>query len=287
MISIRKNAFGSFLKLNRGAQLGLVIVFIFTFIGIFSPLIAPFRFDQIFSEALKSPAFWQEGAKAGHWLGTDDLGRDLLTRLIFGARISMGIGFFVVLFSLFWGVLLGLVAGSLGGWVDQVLSRFIDILMALPSMLMAIVVISILGPSLANTVIAVGIVAIPPFFRLVRSAVLVEMNKNYVTACRSFGANWWRLAVINVLPNCGAPIIVQASLGFSEGILNAAALGFLGLGAQPPLPEWGTMLSDARSYIESSPMMVTLPGLCILIVVVGFNLIGDSLRDSLDPRLRR
>jgi len=275
------------MKLNRGAWLGLSVVLFFVVIAVLSSVIAPFAAHEVFPDALKLPPFWKEGAQTLHWLGTDDLGRDLFSRLIHGAPVSLGIGFFVVLFSMFWGVLLGLIAGTYGGWVDQALSRFVDILMALPSMLMAIVVISILGSSLTNTVIAVGIVAVPPFFRLVRAAVLVEMSKNYVIAARSFGANWWRLAVINILPNCVAPIIVQGSLGFSEGILNAAALGFLGLGAQPPTPEWGTMLSDARSYIESSPTMVTLPGICILLVVIGFNLIGDSLRDSLDPRLRR
>lgn len=277
----------SSVKLNRGAWLGLIVVLIFVVIALLSPWMAPYSYDQIFPEALKLPPQWMENGSTAHLLGTDDLGRDLFSRLVFGAPVSLGIGFFVVLFSLFFGSTLGLIAGTRGGWVDQVFSRGIDILMALPSMLMAIVVIAILGPSLKNTIIAVGLVSIPPFYRLVRAAVLVEMGKNYVMASRSFGASWWRLAVINILPNCMAPIIVQSSLSFSEGILSAAALGFLGLGAQPPLPEWGTMLSDARSYIESSPMMVTLPGLCILLVVIGFNLIGDSLRDNLDPRLRR
>jgi ABC-type dipeptide/oligopeptide/nickel transport system permease subunit len=157
----------------------------------------------------------------------------------------------------------------------------------LPSVLMAIVIVAIVGPSFRNTILAIGIVSLPAVYRIVRGAVMLEMSKNYVQASKSFGASWWRVTFINVLPNCWAPLIVQASLGFSEAILSAAALGFLGLGAQPPTPEWGTMLSDARSYMESSPWLVTFPGLCILFVVMGFNFIGDGLRDWMDPKLRR
>jgi peptide/nickel transport system permease protein/dipeptide transport system permease protein len=268
-------------------KIGLVLVGFFVLVAGLSPWLAPARPDEIFSEAIKLPPMWKEGGSPQFPLGTDDIGRDVLSRLIGGAPVSLGIGFFVVLLSTTIGTALGLIAGSLGGWVDQTLSRLMDILMALPSMLMAIVVVSILGPSLMNTVIAVGIVSIPAVYRLVRGAVLSEMTKTYVVAARSYGAGWTRIAVVNVLPNCLAPLIVQASLGFSEGILNAAALGFLGLGAQAPTPEWGTMLADARSSIESSPWLVTLPGLCILLAVVGFNLIGDGLRDHLDPKLRR
>lgn len=263
------------------------IVLVFVLLALFSTWIAPYPPDQIFPEALRLPPVWSEGGTWSFPLGTDDIGRDVLSRLLRGAPLSMGIGLFVVVFAVFFGTFLGLIAGTKGGWLDVVLSRFMDVLMALPSMLMAIVVVAILGPSLINTVIAVGVVSVPAVFRLVRGAAMTEMTKNYVTAARSYGVGWWRLAVVNVLPNCLAPLIVQATLGFSEGLLSAAALGFLGLGAQPPLPEWGTMLSDARGSIESAPWMVTLPGLCILLVVVGFNLLGDALRDALDPRLRR
>ena len=159
--------------------------------------------------------------------------------------------------------------------------------MALPSILLSIVVVAILGPSLINTVIAVGIVALPSMVRIVRASILVEKKKTYVIASKSFGASWFRIYIINVLPNCMAPLLIQATFGFSDGILNAAALGFLGLGAQPPTPEWGTMLSDSRAYIESAPWLVTLPGLCILIVVIAFNLLGDGLRDALDPKVKR
>ncbi len=272
---------------NKSLFFGLILVGFFLLVAILSPLIAPYFYDQVFSDQLKLPPVWQEGGQRQFLLGTDDLGRDLLSRLIYGAPVSLAIGFFVVIFSVSLGTLLGLVGGTLPGWPDQILSRLMDIIMALPSMLMAIVIVAILGPSFYNTVIAIGIVALPSVYRIVRGAVLLEMSKNYVQASRSFGASWWRISFINILPNCWAPLIVQASLGFSEAILSAAALGFLGLGAQPPTPEWGTILSDARSYLETSPWMVTLPGLCILFVVMGFNFIGDGLRDFLDPKLRR
>lgn len=276
-----------FFRDHRGGTFGLAIVGFFVLVALLSPWIAPHPPDQLFSDAIKLPPVWQEGGQWAHIFGTDDIGRDVLSRLMRGAPVSLGIGFFVVLLSVIVGTSLGLIAGTLGGWVDQALTRFMDILMALPSMLMAIVVVAILGPSLMNTIIAVSIVSVPAVFRLVRGAVMAEMAKEYVSAVRAFGAGWWRMSVRNVLPNCMAPLIVQATLGFSDGILNAAALGFLGLGAQPPTPEWGTMLSDARASIESSPWLVTLPGLCILLVVIGFNLLGDALRDALDPKLRK
>lgn len=268
-------------------KLGLTLVMLFIFVALLSPWLAPYPADQVFPEALKLPPSWSEGGQSQFFLGTDDLGRDLLSRLIRGTPVSLGIGFAVVLFSLILGSVSGLLAGTLGGTVDQVLSRLMDVLMALPSMLMAIVVIAILGPSLANTVIALGLVGIPAIFRTVRASAMVEMKKNYVIAAKTYGASFWRVAFVHVFPNCMAPLIVQSTLGLSNAILDAAALGFLGLGAQPPIPEWGTMLSDARSFIESSPAMVTWPGLCILLTVIGFNLLGDSLRDRLDPKLQR
>ncbi|MEZ0392529.1 MAG: ABC transporter permease subunit [Pseudobdellovibrionaceae bacterium] len=272
---------------NRGAVMGLCLVLLAAVIALLAPLIAPFEPITVFNESLKLPPFWHDGANGSYLLGTDDLGRDLLSRLIYGSRVSLGIGFFVVVFNLFFGLILGLTAGSFGGWVDTVIMRLMDIILALPSILLAIVVVAILGPSLINTVIAVGIVTLPNVVRVVRASILVEKKKNYVAASKSFGASWFRIYILNVLPNCLAPLLVQASFGFSDGILNAAALGFLGLGAQPPIPEWGTMLSDARAYIESAPWLVTLPGLCILIVVIAFNLLGDGLRDALDPKVKR
>lgn len=275
------------LKQNRGSLIGLGIVVFFTLVALLAPWISPFDPAMIHDGVLVKPPFWGEGFVSGHWLGTDDVGRDLLSRLIHGARISMTVGFMVVVFSLSIGTLLGLLAGYAGGWIDVLVMRAMDILMALPSILLAIVVVTVLGQNLMNAIIAVSITVIPGFVRLVRAQVMVEKNRQYVVASRTFGAGSIRQALINILPNCMAPVIVQGTLGFSDGILNVAALGFLGLGAKPPTAEWGTMLSDARSFIESAPWLVTLPGICILIVVLGFNLLGDGLRDALDPRLKK
>lgn len=279
--------FWYFFKQNKGAVAGLVVIVVFTAIALSAPLLAPHGEAEIFSDHLQLPPSWSEGGSKDFFLGTDDVGRDLLSRLIFGAQISMGIGFLVVIFSLITGTVLGLLAGYVGGFLDKVIMRTVDVLMALPSILLAIVVVSVLGPSLFNAVVAVSIVAVPNFVRLVRASVLAEKEKQYVVAARSFGSGHFRLLVINIFPNCLAPLIVQATLGFSDGILNAAALGFLGLGAQAPTAEWGTILADSRQYIESAPWMVTLPGLCILIVVLAFNVFGDGLRDAFDPRLKK
>lgn len=279
--------FWYFFSQNRGAVAGLVIVSIFVLIAILAPFIAPYDPSFLHEGVFTQGPAWTAGGSTQYLLGTDDVGRDVFSRLIYGARISMGVGFMVVVFSLSIGTALGLLAGYLGGWVDTVVMRAMDILMALPSILLAIVVVTILGQNLANAVIAVGIVVIPGFVRLVRAQVMIEKNRQYVIASGSFGAGGFRQVFVNILPNCMAPVIVQGTLGFSDGILNVAALGFLGLGAKPPTAEWGTMLSDARAFIESAPWLVTLPGLCILIVVLGFNLLGDGLRDALDPRLKK
>ncbi len=272
---------------NKGAVAGLLVIVLFTLAAILAPALAPYDPTLLHQEFLRLPPVWSEGGQRAFLLGTDDVGRDQLSRLIYGARISLGVGAAVVIISVVFGTLLGLMAGFYGGWLDRSISRALDILMALPSILLAIVVVSILGPGLGNAVVAVAVVGIPGVARLVRASVLAERNKQYVLAARTFGASKTRLMFCEILPNCLAPLIVQGTLGFSDGILNAAALGFLGLGAQPPTPEWGTMLSDSRAFIESSPWMVTMPGLCILAVVLAFNLLGDGLRDALDPRLKR
>jgi ABC-type dipeptide/oligopeptide/nickel transport system permease subunit len=281
------NEFWYFFRQNRGAVIGLAVVAIFTLIALLAPVIAPYDPAQIHEGQLTKSPVWTAEGTSQFLLGTDDVGRDVLSRLIYGAQVSMLVGFMVVVVSLTIGTLLGLVAGYAGGWIDATIMRFVDILMALPSILLAIVVVTILGHNLANAVIAVSVTVIPGFVRLVRAQVMVEKGRQYVIASRSFGAGPIRQIFANILPNCMAPIIVQGTLGFSDGILNVAALGFLGLGAKPPTAEWGTMLSDARSFIESAPWLVTLPGLCILIVVLGFNLLGDGLRDALDPRLKK
>lgn len=274
-------------KQNRGAVAGLALIIAFVVIAILAPLLAPYDPTLLQQDALRLPPVWSDGGSWQYALGTDDVGRDILSRLIHGARISMGIGFAVVVLSLTSGLFLGLFAGYYGGIIDRLIMRFIDILMAFPSILLAITVVSVMGPGISNAIIAVAIVAIPNFTRIVRASVMAERKKQYVMASKTFGASDLRIMLFEILPNCLAPLIVQATLGFSDGILNAAALGFLGLGAQAPTPEWGTMLADSRPFIESSPWMVTLPGLCILFSVLGFNLFGDGLRDALDPRLKK
>ena len=211
----------------------------------------------------------------------------MLSRLIKGAQLSMLIGCIVVTLSLGVGVMLGLVAGFFGGTVGILIMRAMDIMLALPALLLAIVVVAILGPSLTNAILAIAIVVLPHYVRLTRAAVLNEINRDYVTASRIAGANWLRLMVVVILPNCVAPLIVQATLGFSSAVLDAAALGFLGLGAQPPVAEWGTMLANALEFIRRAWWVVTLPGFAILITVLAFNLLGDGLRDALDPKLKR
>jgi len=271
---------------NRGAVVGMFLIVVFVIVAVFAPWIAPYSPEEMFADALRIPPKFLEGGNSNYLLGTDDVGRDTLSRLIYGARVSLGVGFFTVVLATGIGTFLGLVAGYFGGWIDKLIMRSMDVLLALPSILLAVVVITILGPGITNAVLAVSIVAVPGFVRVVRSSVLTEKSKPYVTASRTFGAGNFKIIFSHILPNCMAPLTVQATLSFSDGILNVAALGFLGLGAQPPMPEWGTMLSDSKAFLESSPWMVTLPGLCILVVVLAFNLLGDGVRDAFDPRLK-
>ena len=238
-------------------------------------------------DAFLAPPFWAEGGSTRFLLGTDDLGRDILSRIIFGARVSLSIGFLVVTLALAAGVALGLIAGFFRGVVETAIMRAMDVMLALPSLLLAIVIVAILGPSLLNAAMAVVIVQLPHFVRLTRAAVITEMSRDYVTASRVSGAGAFRLMLITVLPNCLAPVIVQATLGFSTAVLDLAALGFLGMGAQPPTPEWGTMLANALQFVQRAWWVVTFPGLAILITVLAFNLLGDGLRDALDPKLKR
>ena len=279
--------FWSHFSENKGAVFGLTLIITFIFIALLAPVLAPYGPSQIFSDSLTLPPFWSEGGSSAYLLGTDDLGRDVLSRLIHGARVSLFVGVSIVLISTIVGTSLGLIAGYFGGKVDSVIMRFIDILMAYPSILLAIIVVSVIGPGMTNAISAVAIVNIPSFTRLVRANVLEVKKRQFVMAAKTFGASPIRIMLKEILPNCMATLIVQTTLGLSEGILSTAALGFLGLGVQPPTPEWGIMLSDARPYIESSPWLVTLPGLCILAVVLGLNLFGDGLRDALDPKLKR
>lgn len=272
------------LRANRAALVCLGFLSMWTLLALLAPFLPLHPPDAVFEGLHLKPPAWRDGGMWMFPLGTDDLGRDQLSRLIFGARISLGFGFLCVVVSVLIGGTLGVTAGFFGGWWDRAVLRFVDILMALPSLLLAIVVVAVLGPSLWNALWAVTVVALPGFIRLARAAVLAERDKDYVQASRAFGAGRLRQMLLTILPNCLAPLIVQASLGFSDGILNMAALGFLGLGAQPPTPEWGAMLSDSKSYLETAGWLVTWPGLCILSVVLAFNLLGDGLRDALDPK---
>ncbi|MCE1238109.1 MAG: ABC transporter permease subunit [Hyphomicrobiales bacterium] len=274
-------------SVNRGAVGGLVILLTILTIAAFADLIAMHDpMEQFREHVLQSPV-WAAGGSWEFPLGTDDVGRDLMARIVHGARFSLFIGFSVVVVSLAVGVCLGLAAAFMGGFVDTAISRVMDLIMSVPSLVLAIVVIAIIGPSLANTIVAVTVVYMPRYVRIVRATAQAELAKDYVTASRAAGSGAFRLAFVTVLPNCLAPLIVQAALGVSDAILEAAALGFLGLGAQPPTPEWGAMLSSAREFIQRAPHVVTLPGLAILTTVVSINLMGDGLRDALDPKLKR
>jgi dipeptide transport system permease protein len=272
---------------NRGAVVGLAIMVVLILLAILADVVAPHSPIEQFREHFLTPPSWQAGGSAEFLLGTDDVGRDILARLIYGARLSLVIGFSVVVVSLALGTVLGLVAAFAGGVVDVAIMRFMDILLVFPSLLLAIVIVAILGPSLSNAMIAVAIVTLPNYTRLVRASALSELSRDYVTATRSAGAGALRLMFSTVLPNCTAPLIVQASLGFSAAILEAAALGFLGLGAQPPTPEWGTMLAGAQQYYARAWWVLAFPGISILVTVLAFNLFGDGLRDALDPKLKR
>ena len=280
-------AFWAAFKENRGAVMGLAVVVFIALLAIFADVVAPHSPVEQFRDAVKAPPVWEDGGSWHYILGTDSLGRDMLSRLIHGARVSLFIGLSVMAVSFVIGTLLGLACAAFGNVVDVAVTRVMDLIMAVPSLVLAILVVAVLGPSLVNTILAVTVVYLPRYVRLVRASAMGELQKEYATAARVAGVGKARLMFRTVLPNCLAPLIVQAALGVSDAILEAAALGFLGLGAQPPIAEWGTMLADSREFIRSNPWMVTLPGLAILVTVVSINLAGDGLRDALDPKMRR
>ena len=271
---------------NRGAVVAGIVVLALIFIALFAPLIVPHSPIEQYRDAVKIPPAWLAGGNGKFVLGTDEAVRDILSRLMFGARMSFWIGFVSVVLALIPGVVLGLCAAFFR-WADTPIMRAMDVLLALPSLLLAVAVVAIIGPGLTNTMFAIAIVALPGYVRLTRASAQGELHKEYVTASRVAGAGTLRLMFSQVLPNCTAPLIVQATLGFSSAILDAAALGFLGLGVQPPSAEWGAMLASARDYIDSAWWIVTMPGLSILISVLAINLLGDGLRDALDPKLKR
>ncbi|MBA2872641.1 peptide/nickel transport system permease protein [Anoxybacillus calidus] len=278
-VSLWKEGWRSFKK-NKMALVGTGIVLFFILLAVFAPVIAPYEInDQNLSMRLKAPS-------SEHVFGTDDFGRDIFSRVIYGARISLWVGFFSVLGSVIVGSLLGIIAGYYGRWIDGMISRIFDIMLAFPSILLAIGIVAVLGPSLKNALIAIAIINIPNFGRLIRSRVLSIKQEEYIMAAKAIGMSDARILFHHILPNSMAPIIVQGTLAIATAIIEAAALGFLGLGAQPPNPEWGKMLADSKDYLTQAPWTMVFPGLAIMLTVLGFNLMGDGLRDALDPRMK-
>ncbi len=265
---------------NKSLLLGTILFSFFALICLISLFWTPFDAKEIFDGAsLLAP-------NAKYFLGTDDLGRDLFSRLLVGSQLSIGIGLLVGGISVALGASLGLAAGYFGNKTDQILTQIMNALQAMPSLLLALFVVAILGPSVFNTIFSVTLVSIPMMYRLVRSAAQIENSKDYITSAKAVGAGHFRILKSHLLPNCLTPILVQAAVCCSEAILNTAALGFLGLGIPAPYPEWGTMLSDSKNLMETAPHLMILPGLCLLFLILSTQLISDGLRDQLDPKLR-
>ena len=263
---------------RRGAMLGLAIVLFFIVIAVFAPLIAPYDPVQTSWTAVR------KAPSAAYWFGTDEIGRDVLSRVIWGARASLMAGLVSVCISMAMGVPIGLLAGYMGGWVDGLISRFTDAMLAVPFLILAIALAAFLGPSLTNAMVAIGVSAMPVFIRLTRAQVLSVKVEDYVEAARAVGNPHWRIALRHILPNTLPPLIVQATLTIATAIIAEASLSFLGLGQQPPAPSWGSMLNTAKDYIDNAPWMAIWPGLSIFLLVLSFNMLGDGLRDALDPR---
>lgn len=277
----RWSAFYKQMKKNKMAMIGGYIIIFYILVALFGPLVAPYDPLEIdLANKLQPPSI-------EHIMGTDDKGRDMLSRIIYGAQLSLSVGVVSVLIGAFVGIVLGLVSGYYGKMVDTVIMRIIDILLAFPGLLLALAIVSALGPSLFNVMIAVGIFSIPTFARIVRGSTLSTKKMEYIDAIRALGANDFKIIFVHILPNILSPIIVQGTLRLATAILTAAGLSFLGMGAQPPSPEWGAMLSSGRNFLWNAPHIATFPGLAIAIIVMGLNLFGDGLRDALDPRMKK
>lgn len=268
------------LSRNRRAMFGLVFIILLSLVAIFADQIAPYGMrEQNLSNALQFP-------NATHWLGTDDLGRDILSRIIYGTRVSLTVGVSAVVLALIIGGILGVVAGYYKGWVDTLIMRFCDILLSIPSILLAIAIVASLGSSLQNLIIAIGIANIPIFARIIRSGVISVKEQEFIEASEALGANDVRIIFKHIIPNIMSPIIVQSSMGVATAILSAVGLGFIGLGLEASIAEWGTMLNSGRGYIRTHYYLTLYPGLVIMLTVLSFNLLGDGLRDAIDPKMR-
>ncbi|WP_026581762.1 ABC transporter permease [Bacillus sp. J33] len=284
LISPKESRIKDFLSImiqNKAALVGAIIILVYILMAVFAPLLAPYSPYEIDLENKLTPP------SPDHWMGTDDKGRDILSRILYGSRLSMGVGFAAVLFGAFFGIIFGLVAGYYGKWVDTIIMRMMDVMLAFPGILLALAIIAALGPSLINVTIAVGAFSVPLFARIVRGSTLEVKRLEYIDAIRSLGANDLVIIFKHIFPNILSPIIVQGTLRLATAILSAAGLSFLGLGAQPPSPEWGTMLSSGRDFLFSAPYIALFPGLAISILVLGFNIFGDGLRDAFDPRMKK
>jgi len=281
---------------ERSAIIGMVIVALLSVAALFAPLIAPYSPTQVLlgqEQGVKKRSgpcvhlFGCPAEQPQHVMGVDGNFRDLFSRIVYGARLSLMIGFVTVAISLAIGMTLGAVAGYVGGWLDNLIMRLLDVLLAFPFLLLAIAIVSVLGPSLLNAMLGIAIVSVPAYARVIRASVIGAREEEYVTAARTIGVRPAGILFGHILPNAISPLIVQATLGIGTAILDVAALSFLGLGAQPPTPEWGSMLSAERNQVFTAPHLVFFPGLAIMLTVLGFNLLGDGLRDALDPRLKR
>lgn len=267
-------------KKNKRAMVGLWMVVVFVLVALSAPWIAPYDpYEQNMQQMLESPSL-------AHPFGTDEFGRDILSRIIYGAQISLMIGIVGVFIAVVLGVTLGTISGYFGGFLDSLIMRIMDIFMAFPSFLLALAIVSVLGPGMVNVMIAIGIFAVPNFARIARSAVIAVKNKEYIEAAEAMGASHTRIIFKHIIPNSLAPIIVLSTMRIATAILTAAGLSFLGMGAQPPTPEWGAMLSTGREYLRASPHVSTIPGLAIMFMVLSFNMLGDGLRDALDPKMK-
>lgn len=283
LLKKNSNLYLTFVRLcrNKLALFGLVVLIVLVLTAIFAPVLAPYDYaDQDLSISF-------EGPDRMHPLGTDDFGRDILSRIIYGAQVSLQVGLFAVAIAMFTGGILGAVSGYYGGRIDNVIMRLMDILLSIPQILLAIAIAAALGPGLLNLTIAVSIAALPTFARVVRGAVLSIVGQEYIEAAHCMGASDAWIIARHILPNCSAPIIVQATLRVAHAILTAASLSFLGLGIQPPFPEWGGMLAAARVYVRDSSYMTIFPGLAIMITIMALNFLGDGLRDAMDPKMKR